>query len=52
MDDKLFFGEIEKESKKAVSEYMALRGSHKGTIENKIGSDDLKEYDNKESEEE
>lgn len=50
----LFFGEIDKQSKTETAKYMASRGKHSGTIDNKIESDtkDLKEYNSVQSEEE
>lgn len=53
MSDKLFFGEIEKQSKEAVSKYMASRGKHSGAMDNTLkNQEDLKEYNSKQSEEE
>jgi hypothetical protein len=59
--DKLFFGEIESQSKEAMAKHMAARGPHSGTIDNEIeasaaskdaGREDLKKYNLNESEEE
>ena len=53
MSDKLFFGEIEKQSAAAKAKYMTSRGKHGGSTDNKAkGDEDLKEYNATQSEEE